>query len=191
MSLKFAILGLLRNSPQSGYDINKQMDTYLKFFWTADQSQIYRALYAMKDDGWVKVETVLQEDSPNKKIYSITQKGLDELKDWLRQPAPEGEARIPWLLKVQFSDVISEQELLSLLQMRLEGLKKRLDSLEPIIAIWSKNGISIPFPKDVLSRGVSARDLTFDYGVRITRFEVEWTEDAIRILRNKLLLNDL
>jgi PadR family transcriptional regulator, regulatory protein AphA len=186
MSLKFAILGLLRNSPQSGYDINKQMDTYLKFFWTADQSQIYRALYAMKDDGWVDVETVLQEDSPNKKIYSITQKGLDELKDWLRQPAPEGEARIPWLLKVQFSDVISEQELLSLLQMRLERLKKRLDSLEPVIAIWSKNGISIPFPEDVLSKGVSAGDLTFDYGVRITRFEVEWTENAIRILKNKL-----
>ena len=186
MSLKFAILGLLRNSPQSGYDINKQMDTYLHFFWTADQSQIYRALHAMKDDSWVNVETVLQEDSPNKKIYSITQKGLDELKDWLRQPAPEGEARIPWLLKVQFSDVISEQELLSLLQMRLEGLKKRLDSLEPIIAMWSKNGIPIPFPEDVLSQGVSARDLTFDYGVRITRFEVEWTEDAVRILQNKI-----
>lgn len=186
MSLKFAILGLLRNSPQSGYDINKQMDTYLHFFWTADQSQIYRALYAMKDDGWVNVETVLQEDSPNKKIYSITQKGLDELRDWLRQPAPEGEARIPWLLKVQFSDVISEQELLSLLQKRWERLKERLDSLEPIIAIWSKNGISIPFPEDVLRRGVSAGDLTFDYGVRITRFEVEWTEDAIRILQNKL-----
>jgi PadR family transcriptional regulator, regulatory protein AphA len=186
MSLKFAILGLIRNSPQSGYDINKQMDTYLKFFWTADQSQIYRALYAMKEDGWVDVETVLQEDSPNKKIYSITQKGLYELKDWLRQPAPEGEARIPWLLKVQFSDAISDEELLSLLQMRLERLKKRLDSLDPVIAIWSKNGISIPFPEDVLSRGVSAGDLTFDYGVRITRFEVEWTENAIRILQNKL-----
>ena len=75
MSLPHIILGMLRNGPKSGYDMNKELETVIHYFWEADISRIYRSLNEMKKKGWVDFETVIQEDSPNKKVYSSQKQG--------------------------------------------------------------------------------------------------------------------
>ena len=55
MSLDFAILGFLSYSPFTGYDLKKFFDQSVRHFWTADQSQIYRILARLGDEGKVEM----------------------------------------------------------------------------------------------------------------------------------------
>ena len=58
MSLEYAILGFLNYSPMSGYDLKKLFDNSVRHFWPADQSQIYRTLGKLAEQGYVEREIV-------------------------------------------------------------------------------------------------------------------------------------
>src|SRR5215218_4459049 len=86
MSLPHIILGMLRKKPKSGYDLKKELNNVIHYFWEADISRIYRSLAEMQKKGWVAFETVIQEDSPNKKLYSLTKEGRRQLQKGLAEP---------------------------------------------------------------------------------------------------------
>src|SRR6185369_16784590 len=102
MSLPHLLLGLLSSNPMSGYDLNKAFNTTVQHFWTTDQSQIYRALYKLDEEGKVEVETIIQEDNPNKKVYHITEAGTAELRDWLAKRHASATIREGWLGQLFF-----------------------------------------------------------------------------------------
>ena len=69
MSLEHAILGFLNYRPFSGYDLKKIFDTSVRHFWPADQSQIYRTLSRLEENGFAEMEVVEQEDRPDQPGY--------------------------------------------------------------------------------------------------------------------------
>ncbi len=75
MSLDHAILGFLNYHPYTGYDLKKIFDTSIRHFWPADQSQIYRTLARLEENGWAVMERIPQEDRPDRKVYHITEAG--------------------------------------------------------------------------------------------------------------------
>src|SRR5690349_16257537 len=105
MSLTHAILGLLTQSPMTGYDLkNYSFDTSVAHFWPADQAQIYRTLDKMAEQGWVESRVEFQEDRPNRKVYSITDDGRDELQRWLLLFQPLTPYREPFLIQLFFAE---------------------------------------------------------------------------------------
>jgi DNA-binding PadR family transcriptional regulator len=116
MSLEHAILGFLQYRPFSGYDLKKVFDTSVQHFWPADQSQIYRTLARMADQGWVEVEVVRGEDRPDRKVYRITEAGREELRCWLATPLPLEPHRSADLIKVFFSGQLSDEEVLAIFE---------------------------------------------------------------------------
>ena len=90
MSLEYAILGFLNYHPYTGYDLKKIFDTSIRHFWPADQSQIYRTLARLTEQGFAEMEKVPQDDRPDRKVYSITEAGRAELMKWLSGPPPIG-----------------------------------------------------------------------------------------------------
>ena len=52
----------------------------VQFFWNATLPQIYRTLNQMESQGWLTVKVEPQEGKPSRKIYSITDEGMKELK---------------------------------------------------------------------------------------------------------------
>lgn len=181
MSLQHMLLGMLKDEPQSGYDLNKVFQYVIQYFWTTEQSQIYRALHQMREKGWVKIEHIIQEDNPNKKVYHLTETGREELNRWLRDPHPSAPARMVWLAQVHFSSDMDPQDLIGLLQHRLDYVREEIAELE---SRWPENE-PVPAPEDLLQRGYKSNILALEYGIRINRFYEEWLEDAIVILRNK------
>ncbi|QSX05722.1 PadR family transcriptional regulator [Sedimentibacter sp. zth1] len=83
MSLKHGILGLLTYGPMTGYELMKVFNKSLKFFWSAQTSQIYRELDTIEKKGWVTSEHIIQKDKPNKKVFTISNEGKSELVNWL------------------------------------------------------------------------------------------------------------
>lgn len=73
--LDYAILGLLKNRPLTGYDIDKIINRSIKNFWSILQSQVYKELKKMESNELIVAEVVIQKNKPNKVVYSISEKG--------------------------------------------------------------------------------------------------------------------
>src|SRR4249920_1068438 len=100
MSLRGAILGFLSLEPTSGYTLKQRFDGSVGSFWSATQSQIYRELHGLEQDGLASVETVPGLGKPDRKVYSLTPAGRAALARWLEEPREPLFLRHPLLLKV-------------------------------------------------------------------------------------------
>ena len=88
-TLGYAILGLLSREDLSGYDLTQRMAGRVGYFWSARHSQIYPELARLEEGGYVTHSVVEQAERPDKKVYRITAKGLEDLKQWVTQaPVP-------------------------------------------------------------------------------------------------------
>lgn len=84
MSLQHAILAALGDGESSGYDLAKQFDVSVANFWSATPQQIYRELDRMESDGLLAARILQQERRPNKRLFSITERGRAEVLDFVR-----------------------------------------------------------------------------------------------------------
>lgn len=177
MSLPHLILGLLKDQPFSGYDLNKAFQNTVRHFWTTDQSQIYRALHKMRDNGWVDVEVILQDDNPNKKVYHITEAGRAELHRWLLSDFPEPPIREVWLGHIFFTTAAELDRLLEKLRAAiayLQQLHALLDALE-----------LPPYDTPGIDMNLSLRLLTLDYGKMRYESDIAWMRKTIDWIEHK------
>jgi PadR family transcriptional regulator AphA len=181
MSLPHIILGMLRKKPKSGYDLKKELNNVIHYFWEADISRIYRSLNDMQKKGWVQFEAVIQEDSPNKKMYSLTKEGRKELQKWLAEPSKPTSLHNPFLAQLHFSDAIPVEVQLKVMEARLATLKEEIKELERRAEY---NKLPVPLPQDALQKGVIREMFSLEYGIRKYQFEIEWTENLIQVLKN-------
>jgi len=87
MALKHTILAFLSRQPLSGYDVVKEfVEGFGGCFWKASQQQIYAELTKLEQQGSLSYEAIPQSGRLDKKIYSITDKGQQELVEWLTRP---------------------------------------------------------------------------------------------------------
>jgi len=121
MVLDHAILGLLQRRPLTGYELKKAFDSSIRHFWTADQSLIYRVLRRLAGEGYVTFEAVPQEGKPNRKVYTITSEGEEELKRWLgSEDSREAPARDRYLVHLFFSGLLTDEAVLDIMRGDLE-----------------------------------------------------------------------
>lgn len=178
MSLEFAILGFLNYHPYTGYDLKKIFDTSIRHFWPADQSQIYRTLGRLTEQGLAKMEKIPQEDRPDRKVYHITDAGRTELLKWLAGPPPHGEPRSAPLIQVFFAGQLSDEEVLA----KFEGFAALMRA---ILAQYDQVPAQIgPYQEEITSpREHFFWLLTLDNGIRSMRANIEWAESVIDQIR--------
>ena len=86
MALEHAIMVSLAERPGTGYELGRQFERSIGYFWSATHQQIYRTLRTMEDDGWVHVTPVTQQGRPDKKVYTVSDAGRGELARWIAEP---------------------------------------------------------------------------------------------------------
>jgi DNA-binding PadR family transcriptional regulator len=87
MALKHTILAFLSRQPLSGYDVAKEFaEGFGSCFWKASQQQVYAELTKLEQQGCVTYKAIPQAGRLDKKIYSTTDRGQQELIDWLTKP---------------------------------------------------------------------------------------------------------
>jgi DNA-binding PadR family transcriptional regulator len=175
MSLGHAILGFVSGRPLSGYDLKKRFDHSVGHFWTATQSQIYRTLKRMADDGWVTMTVVDQDDRPDRKLYHITDDGRRELHRWLTAEPEPLVIRHPWLVRVFFADQLSDEEIAALFEARAASLRAQRERYEVAIP----PAIEEAFRQIGSNRARRMWQFTLDYGLMRLEAELRWIEDAL------------
>jgi DNA-binding PadR family transcriptional regulator len=72
--LELAVLGLLKESPMSGYELKKQLTVKLGAFWRVSYGSLYPCLKRLAGDGALDVE-VAPFTSRKKHVYRLTERG--------------------------------------------------------------------------------------------------------------------
>ncbi len=130
--LKYAILGLLDKQEMSGYDIMNQFNHNMVHFWSAKHSQIYPELKKLTQEGLIEFRSVSQGNKVlDKKIYSITSKGKQELQQWLDKlmPLPDT-VKDEFMLKAYFVSSMSKEEVKRQFTNQLRNLQDKINFLE-------------------------------------------------------------
>lgn len=180
MSLKHAILGFLSFTPFSGYDLKKAFDRSVQHFWPANQSQIYRTLAQLDEEGLVEKEVVEREERLDMKIYNITEAGRAELHQWLSTPLPEHDLREPFLIQIYFGGKLNDEEILNLLRQKLKETEERLAVYE---AVQQMNQSSPGRITD--ERTVFFGMLTLELGYINSQSDAAWLRSAIERVETK------
>ena len=179
MSLPHLILGLLYRKPDSGYDLNKRFEQTVAHFWTTDQSQIYRTLYKLRDKGLVEVETVIQDNNPDKKIYTITDIGVKALVKWLQEPLDEEIViRDGSTGQVYFGDDLPPSKLIAVQEHYIEKIRKKLEGYYAV-----EQSIFAHINMRDYPLGMELSHATLQYGIRFLEMEIEWRTDVIQRIK--------
>lgn len=116
MSIKYAILGFLSWRPMTGYELKKLFAESATLNWSGNSNQIYTTLVELHKEDLVSLEIHPQEAHPSRKVYTVTEKGLAELKSWaLSTPEPPVQKNA-FLIQLMWAAQLDSEEVDSLLE---------------------------------------------------------------------------
>jgi len=81
-TLEFALIGLLRQKPQSGYDLRKTFTETAMRHYSDSPGSIYPALRRLKGKGLIEAEP---KDRRGREQFHLTAAGVEALLKWLAQ----------------------------------------------------------------------------------------------------------
>ncbi|NBD25206.1 PadR family transcriptional regulator [Paenibacillus glycinis] len=165
-TLSYGLLSLLSHAADSGYDLMLKIQP----FWPAKHSQIYPLLAQLESGGYVQHKLVVQTDKPDKKIYSITDKGLNALRNWLTLPTDEPVTRDELVLKIFCMEQGDTADILHMLETRLAYYQDQLQWLQSKKETYAQLN---PSP----SLGII---LLMQKGEFSVKADLEWTQWAMR-----------
>ena len=98
----YAILGLMSIEPMSGYDIRRNLEESLSYFWSESYGQIYPALRKLETARLIAPVKQAAPDTRRRKLYTLTAAGRARLRTWLSEPPKPQPPRNELLLKLFF-----------------------------------------------------------------------------------------
>jgi DNA-binding PadR family transcriptional regulator len=174
---KYAILGMLSLEPMSGYDMKKRFDNSVAHFWNENYGHIYPVLKRLENEKLVTKKTETTEGKPTRNIYSITEKGKQDLSEWLLLPAERPTLRIELLLKLFFGHSVPTDNLIKKVENEKQLCEKSLETFDQIDqhvkAMKSGNEL----------QGVKFWLITLSYGRHYYKAVHKWCEETLEILK--------
>lgn len=178
MSLGHAILGLLQQEEMTGYDLKTScFDQCIAHLWPADQAQIYRTLDKLVEQGWITCTVEIQQDRPNRKVYSVTEAGKAELIRWLQCSQLLPTVREPLLVQLFFAAQLPNEAIIHLLKQQLAARHQKLAECE---------NIDLPTLGDKsASREQIMQRLVLDLVIRREQTYIDWLKTAIDVISHQ------
>ena len=172
---RFAVLGILSYGPMSGYDIKKFYEQNVAGFWSESYGQIYPILKRLAEEELATKSIHKQAGKPDRHIYALTEKGREELQQWLLESTGRHIGRHETLLKLMFGQQIPIAA--NILQIehfrnRQANELKEIESLKERFTQEEVDDPNLPFWQ-----------LAFAYGEHVNRAYINWAEEALATLR--------
>ena len=174
-SNQYAMLGLLTMGAMSGYDMREFYNRSMVFFWNESYGQIYPTLKRMTAEGLVTFRHDQKEGKPARKLYSITEKGREALREWLGEPPRDKGVRSEFFLKLFLGSSTDNEVSAGHIRDWMDKSQERLEALtriQPLLEAEAERG----------NREALFRLLTLDFGRRVEQTYVEWGRDSLRRL---------
>ncbi|GAB4229639.1 MAG: PadR family transcriptional regulator [Chlamydiales bacterium] len=170
---RYAILGILLDGPSSGYDIKVLMQRSTVYFWRESDSTIYPMLKVLASEGKVLSE-ITYVGKKKKEIFSVTEAGQIEFREWFESSTSEEIPRNEFLLKFFFAS--DQNQVLRLFQERSEKVKGILEE-------YSKIEKRLENLEESARRNVRLKALK--YGIVQLKSEIKWLKKEIGELNER------
>ena len=175
-NLGFAILGLLRQAPRSGYDLRKAFTATPIAHFSDSPGAIYPALHRLHQRRWIATLPAGRTGGRRRRVYAPTGLGRRVWRAWLRRPPTREEVVRDMdglVLRFAFmSGALSNRESLLFLQQLRGGIDSYLAELRRFLA---EHGPAMT---------LSGR-LAFESGIESFAMYIRWAGGAIRHLRRE------
>lgn len=175
VALEHAILVALAEKSASGYDLARRFDASIGHFWPASHQQIYKVLGRMESDKRVESHLVAQDGRPDKKVYSITDDGRDELRGWLATPGKPEALRSEFALKLRALHLADRDALVT------EVRARRAQHAAILAEYEASEAKFYPNPANLTDTEVGPW-LALRGGLRVERGSLEWCDEILQAL---------
>ena len=188
MSLRYALLALLRVGATSGYDLQKQFDTSVGHLWHAPDSQIYPELRKMEAAGLIEGESQVRGTRATRRVYHVTSTGEDDYRAWLNGPLTYARVREPASLKAAYLEAAEPAAARAFLADHISHWRGELAQWEAELelidtrsnpALVKRLGETDPDDQD---RVVAFKRLGYENLVDRARAEIAWAERGLALL---------
>jgi DNA-binding PadR family transcriptional regulator len=171
--IDMVILGLLSHDDLTGYDIKKQIDGSIRFFWKGSFGSIYPALAELEKQGSVRRLKGNDSGGREKIIYSITGQGKEILRAWVRDEKASNDLKYETLMKLFFGGVESKETALRNIEVFEEQIKADLKVLQ----VYKAN----------IEKALDEEDhvyfyLTILFGIETYEAYLKWCNKARKVL---------
>ncbi len=128
MSVRHSLLGLLAQKPRYGYELRAAFTSLAggSENWDVTPAQIYTTLNRMRESGLIEIEQSSQHSTNEKKIYSITATGLQELNRWFMTDVRDEPQQDAFYLKLMLSRDLDFVDTNQLILIQRTGLYRDL-----------------------------------------------------------------
>lgn len=174
-STPYAVLGMLSIAPMSGYDIRKESEQSIGYFWSESFGQIYPALRDLKAEGLIRRRLGKSNGNRERQVYEITERGREALAAWRAEPPRETPYRNELLLKLFFgrADAVANEP--GWIETVLEKQQADLREFERIRAEIEKEQHDHPSSRFWL--------IALSYGEHHARAILKWGRETQKALR--------
>jgi DNA-binding PadR family transcriptional regulator len=172
MSLRHALLGLLADGPQTGYDLSKRFEGALsRYAWQASHSHIYPELKRMAAEGLVEV---VGEGARGSKAYGITERGTTELREWMFTPK-DAPLRSEYILRLFLLSALGTDDMRTLISKVVVESEAGVAELSQAIECIEEASAQPP-EKPPFAR------LAAEFGLRWHQLQRDWARWALHEL---------
>ncbi|MBI2702673.1 MAG: PadR family transcriptional regulator [Mycobacterium sp.] len=186
MALPHAILISLCEQTGSGYELARRFDRSIGYFWSATHQQIYRTLRDMESKGWLRATIVTQHGRPDKRVYTVSARGREELARWIAEPLqPTRPGRGNALSDNSTRDIAVK--LRGAAYGDIAALRAQVDALraERAASLETYRGLQRrTFPDTSALRDAALHQyLVLRGGIRAEESAIEWLDEVARALQ--------
>jgi PadR family transcriptional regulator, regulatory protein AphA len=129
----YAVLGLLSVRSWTTYELAKQVQRSLNWFWPRAERKLYDEPKRLVADGLATATAEATGKRP-RTVYGITGAGRAELRRWLDEPSAPRTSEFEAMIKVFFADAGSIDQLRTTLRRIGEETAERIDRLRELTA---------------------------------------------------------
>ncbi|MET4591980.1 PadR family transcriptional regulator [Arthrobacter sp. 754] len=188
MSLRYALLALLRVGPLSGYELQKQFSLSVGHVWHAPDSQIYPELRKMEAENLIEGEEQPRGQRATRRVYHVTAAGDRAFITWMHTPLEYARVRDPAHLRAAYLEAATpdagreffrahiaqwEREL-----AQWEGELLRIDEVANPMLV---RRLAVTEPED-RERTIAFKRFTYEGLVDRARSEIAWAKRGIRLI---------
>jgi DNA-binding PadR family transcriptional regulator len=175
---RYAILGMLSFEPMSGYEIKKRFDNSIAHFWQENYSRIYPVLGELEEAGLVTKRTEHTEGKPSRNVFSITDEGMKDLRDWLLLPAERPTLRIELLLKLFFGHAVPVENMI----VKVKEEKRSCEQILQVFAQIENHMDNISSSRNTCDENITFGLITLRYGQRYYEAVSRWCDETLDVL---------
>ena len=135
LSPEYALLGLLAQQPDHGYDLHQRLTADLGQVWHISQSQVYNILKRLDMHGDITGTIQEQEKLPRRLLYQLTPAGRARFEAWLNTPTGSSvrAIRVEFVTRLYFASQRGLEAANALIDAQAEETCKGLSRLQTML----------------------------------------------------------